>query len=160
MLCVAVAGVFVTIPETGAIAPVLGAMVPVGLLAVPWPVAWLGPGGASAMVALLATLTLDGGWVRPGAIVGGLLAPGLLVVLALLPRPPRAAVARPWPPLALRLAVLQVLVTLGVTRVAGLQESAVVAVLIAAIVLAGGAIVARLAITRASLADRPRSGSS
>jgi hypothetical protein len=62
--------------------------------------------------------------------------------------------------LALRLAVLQVLVTLGVTRVAGLQESAVVAVLIAAVVLAGGAIVARLAITRASVVDRPRSGSS
>jgi hypothetical protein len=36
----------------------------------------------------------------------------------------------------------------------------VVAVLIAAIVLAGGAIVARLAITRASVVDRPRSGSS
>jgi len=160
MLCVTVAGVFVTIPETGTIAPVLGAMVPVGLLAVPWPVAWLGPGGASAMLALLATLTLDGGWVRPGAIVGGLLAPGLLVLLAWLPWPPSAAVDRPWPPLAMQLAALQILVALGVTRVAGLRESAWGALTIAAVVLAGGALAARWAIVRSGRADRARSGSS
>jgi hypothetical protein len=148
MLCVTAAGVYVTIPETDTVAPVLGAMVPVGLLAVPLPVAWLGPGGASAMVTLLAALTLDGGQVRSGAVVGGLLAPGLLALLALLPRPARPEVDRPWPPLARWLALLQVAVTLGVTRLAGLRESGWAALIIAAVVLAGGLVAARLAIAR------------
>jgi hypothetical protein len=158
MLCVTVAGVFVTIPETDTIAPVFGAMVPVGLLAVPWPVAWLGPGGASAMLALLAALTVDGGAVRPGAVVGGLLAAGLLALLVTLPAPPDAAVDRPWTRLAVQLAGLQILVTLGVTRVAGLQQSAWVALVIAVAVLAAGIAVARLALARASRAGSYRVG--
>jgi hypothetical protein len=148
MLCVTVAGVFVTIPETDTIAPVFGAMVPVGLLAVPWPVAWLGPGGASAMLALLAALTVDGGAVRDGAVVGGVLAPGLLALLVVLQEPPDAAVDRPWPPLARHLVALQIVVTLGVTRIAGLQESAWLALAIAVAVLAVGLVVARLVLAR------------
>ena len=148
MLCVTVAGVFVTIPETDTIAPVFGAMVPIGLLAVPWPVAWLGPGGASAMLALLAALTVDGGAVRPGAVVGGVLASGFWALLFLLSPPPAEAVDRPWPPLARQLVVLQVLVTLGVTRVAGLQQSAWLTLVIAIVVLAAGFAAARLALAR------------
>jgi hypothetical protein len=132
---------------------VFGAMVPIGLLAVPWPVAWLGPGGASAMLALLAALTVDGGAVRPGAVVGGLLAPGLWALLVVLQKPPDAAVDRPWPPLAWRLVALQILVTLGVTRVAGLQQSAWLALVIAVAVLAAGFVAARLALARSWRTD-------
>lgn len=132
MLCVSVAGVFVTVPETDSVVAVLGAMTPIGLLAVPRALASLGPGGASAMLALLAALTLDGGWTRSGAVVGGLLAPGLLFLLVLLPVPPPEAVARSWPSLARRLLVLQITLVVGVTRVAGLLDSAPAATAVAA----------------------------
>lgn len=136
MLCVSTAGVFVTVPETDVIIIVLGAMVPIGFLAAPMALASLGPGGASAMLALLATLALDGGWVRPGAIVGALLAPGLLALLVAVPSPPPAAVDRSWPPIARILAMMQIGLVLVVTRIAGLMESAGAALAIAAVAMA------------------------
>jgi hypothetical protein len=149
MLCMSTAGVFVTIPETDAVIVVLGAMVPVGLLAVPRALVSLGPGGATAVLTLLAAITLEGGQTRPGAVVGGLLAPGLLALLALLPAPPTAAVATSWPPLARRLAVLQVVLVLGVTRVAGLLEAAAPAAVLAAAFSGLAWLAARLLVTRA-----------
>jgi hypothetical protein len=143
MLGVSVGGVYGTIPNTDRIALVFGAFVPVMILAWPRARARVGAGGGSAAAVLLAALTLNGGWTRPGAVVGGLLAPAMFVVLATAGRPDDAQVARGWPALAVRLVLLDVVVTLGLTRVAGLEDSARTAVALAAPMLAGGWWVAR-----------------
>jgi hypothetical protein len=143
MLGVSVGGVYGTIPNTDRIALVFGAVLPVMFLAWPRPWARVGAGAGSAAVVLLAALTLNGGWTRPGAVVGGLLAPAVFVLLALAGRPDGSTVARAWPPLAVRLLVLDVVVTLGLTRVAGLEESARTAIVLAAPMLVGGWWVAR-----------------
>jgi hypothetical protein len=153
MLGVSVGGVYGTIPNTDRIALVFGAVVAVMILAWPRPRARVGPGAGSAAMVLLAALTLNGGWTRPGAVVGGLLAPAMFVLLVTAGRPDDGRVDRAWSPLAVRLILLDVVVTLGLTRVAGLQESARTAVALAAPMLAGGWWMARRFVTGRTLAN-------
>ena len=152
MLSVSVGGVYGTIPNTDRIALVFGAFLPV--IALAWPRLWarVGAGAGSAAVALLGAVTLNGGWTRPGAVVGGLLASAMFLLLALAGRPDDARVARAWSPLAVRLLVLDLVVTLGLTRIAGLEESAWAAAALAAPMLAGGWWVARRFVTGQPLA--------
>lgn len=149
MVAISSVGVFVTIPETGMIVPVMAALWV--LAALGWPVGAmrLGPGGGSAVITLLAALTVNGGWTRPGAIVGGLAASALLLVLALpgTPRPRSGPVAvrapdgRVRPRMAgptILLLVVHGLVALAVSRIAGLRHDLWSAVTLAVFFLAAG----------------------
>ncbi len=136
---ISVLGVFAGVPEP-AIAAGLSAALPA--LAVAWavraPVAW-----AAAPAGTLITLAaVEGGFVRPGAMVGALAGLGLLLV-----EPASHALARVWPvlapvengPRARRLLVVsQALVVALTSRVAGFRDAGLQALVVAVGALAIG----------------------
>jgi len=136
---ISVLGVFAGVPEP-AVAAGLAAALPA--LAVAWavraPVAW-----AAAPVGLLLTLAaVEGGFVRPGAMVGALAGLGLLLV-----EPVARALAGRWPafapldvdPRARRLLVVaQALVVALTSRVAGFRDVGLQALVVAIGALAIG----------------------
>lgn len=141
MVGVSAVGILVTLPETRLIAPVAGALVVLATLGWPLGLVRLGRGGPSAVVVILSAIVADGSAIRPGGIVGGLAAPGLLAVLAW----PRAQARREFDDgavVAVQLLVLHAVVTLGVARVAGLNDRAGVALVQAAVILSAGLSVA------------------
>jgi len=125
LLAVSIFGMYVTIPETGQILPVLVVAVPIALVGAPLGLARLGTAGSGAMVVLLAAVVAEGGQARAASIVGGLACTG---VLALEPVARRLVPgAPPWPadwraPPILTLAALHVVVVLVTSRVAGLRD--------------------------------------
>lgn len=134
---VTVFGVWVTVPETQHVVPLIGAAVPIVLLGLPWPrpLASLGRVGASASVALLAWGIAVDGFNRNGAVIGAF---ACLGVLAIEPVVRRLADVDdfPWP--------VVVAVHLGVvgvcSRVAGASDSATLAFAFSAVAYVGGAI--------------------
>ena len=84
LYAMSVAGVFVAVPDTEEAAALLGAALPLAVLA--WRVPWarLGSAGAASATALLIWTTAVGGRGRPPSIVGGLACLGLLAVVPLL----------------------------------------------------------------------------
>ena len=148
LFLVSAGGVFVTVPDTEQALVLLGAAAPAALLGWPRPVASLGVGGSMAVVGLLAWTTISGGSPRPGAVVGGLAALGLLLLEPLLPgrrpslhesRPDPAAA--PYPSVVIAGFVHAVLVFV-VTRVGGLLEGAVPAAAVAVAAFAVTVVVA------------------
>jgi len=125
LLAVSIFGMYVTIPETGQILPVLVVAVPIALVGAPLCLARLGAAGSGAIIALLAAVVAEGGQARAASIVGGLAAVG---VLALEPVARRLVPGAPaWPadwrsPRILALAALQVVIVLVMSRVAGLRD--------------------------------------
>ena len=95
LLAVSAFGMYVTVPETGQILPVLVVIVPIALVGAPLVLARLGTAGSAAIVVLLAAVVAEGGQQRAASIVGGLASVGVLalepVARAIVPR------ARPWP---------------------------------------------------------------
>jgi hypothetical protein len=141
LLAAAAAGMYLTVPETGRLLPVLVVLVPVALVGVPLALARLGAAGSAATIVLLAALAGQGGWTRPASIVGALASVGVLalepVARALVPG------TRRWPDVwrsrpVLLLAGLQGVVVLLASRVAGLQDDLAIGVAAAAVVLLAG----------------------
>jgi hypothetical protein len=150
LLAVSIFGMYVTIPETGQILPVLVVAVPIALVGAPLSLARLGAAGSGAVMVLLAAVVAEGGQARAASIVGGLASTG---VLALEPVARRLAPdAPPWPAdwrsrPVLALAGLHALVVLVVSRVAGLRDDLEGALVISAV--AGAlALVALVALVR------------
>jgi hypothetical protein len=150
LLAVSIFGMYITIPETGQILPVLVVAVPIALVGAPLSLARLGAVGSGAVMVLLAAVVAEGGQARAASIVGGLASTG---VLALEPVARRLAPdAPPWPAdwrsrPVLALAGLHVVVVLVVSRVAGLRDDLEGALVISAV--AGAlALVALVALVR------------
>lgn len=125
LVVAALAGVFVTVPETKEALPVLGAALPLALLGWPTRLATLGAGGALAATGLLAWTVGQGGTFRDSAIVGGLACLGMLVAepVGRALRHQRDLYYRPAPLWAvLTVAASHVVVVFLAARVAGLHE--------------------------------------
>jgi hypothetical protein len=121
LLLVSAVGVYVTVPDTELARIVVGAAV-VGALVGCAPDARAAPLGTTAAIGLLAWVAAAGGAGRPGAVVGGL---ACLGVLALGPVAVWSA-ARPVVVVAVQVALVAV-----VARIAGLEQSAGIALVIA-----------------------------
>jgi hypothetical protein len=80
MWMVTVFGVYVTVPDTELIRPLVGVAIPLALCGWPLRVARLGAGGAAAGIALLMWVGAAEGYGRPGSIVGAAAALGLFLV--------------------------------------------------------------------------------
>ena len=133
LLAVSALGAYATVPDTEQARVLVGALLPVAVVAVVWRRVPEHSGPASA-VALLAWVALVGGVGRPGSVVGAL---GCLGVLVLVPLARRSGLVR--------LAVVHVALVAIASRVAGHRQSAwtalailVPTMAIAMIVLAAG----------------------
>ena len=79
LFVVTVAGVYLTVPDTEGARALLGATIPLLLLVVPKPTATLGAAGIGACFGILAWIAVIEGIARPGAVVGALGCLGLFV---------------------------------------------------------------------------------
>ena len=145
LLLVSIAGLYTTVPDTELALVLLGAAIPLTLLA--WPKAWarLGSGGAYAAVGLYVWVATIEGVGRTGSIVGA------VAVLALLVLEPVGRLVAPRVPVdhlprfltgarvsAGTLVVGQVLLVAWAARVAGLAHNPIVALVLALPVFALG----------------------
>jgi hypothetical protein len=129
-LLLAIVGMYITIPETGQILPILVVAVPIALVGGPVRLARLGAAGSAASLALLASIVAEGGQPRAASIVGGLASLGVLAldpVARWLADRVRGWSAAPPPaswrsPAMVRLVALHLAVVLVASRVAGLRE--------------------------------------
>lgn len=80
MWAITVLGVYLTVPDTELIRPLVGAALPLALTGLPLRAARIGPGGAAAGVGLLMWVGAVEGYGRPGSIVGAAGAFGLFLV--------------------------------------------------------------------------------
>lgn len=126
LLAVSVVGVYYTVPDTREALVMLGAVIPLLLLAWPRRLVSLGAGGAMAATGLLVWVVATGGFGRQSSIVGGMGCLGLLVV-----EPLARVIHRGWSPLDhVRHRLLAAPLVAGVhlvlvyvsSRVAGLRE--------------------------------------
>ena len=130
LLLASIVGMYITVPETGQILPVVVVAVPIALAGGPLRLARIGAAGAAASLVLLASVVAEGGQTRAASIVGGLAGVGVLAldpvarwlgarVRGWAPGPPPAS----WrSPALARLVALHVAVVLVASRVAGLRE--------------------------------------
>lgn len=156
LVVLSLVGVFATVPETKEALPVLGAVLPIGLIGWPASIAALGAGGSLAITGLLAWTVAQGGTFRESAIVGGLACLGVLVAepVGRSLRHRQASGHRPYPIAALlALVATHVVVVYLAARVAGLRDdlSSAVALAVIALVLALGAVVAVSVVARDEL---------
>jgi len=147
LLAGAVLGVYLTVPDTEEIAAVALVVVPALALLAWRPVAAHAP-PVTALLALVVWAAAQGGRGRPGAVVGAL----ACLVLVAAPLAARRA-TRSLPALALVVAV-QAAAVLGTARIAGLETSALTAMLIAA-PIALGAVIADALVLRVAPAVDP-----
>lgn len=130
LLLASIVGMYITIPETGQILPILVVAVPIALVGGPVRLARLGAAGSAASLALLASIVAEGGQPRAASIVGGLASLGVLAldpVARWLADRVRGWSAAPPPaswrsPAMVRLVALHLAVVLVASRVAGLRE--------------------------------------
>jgi hypothetical protein len=124
-------GIYACVPDTETPKVLLGALVPTLFLAIDPDTRGAAPTGA--LFGLMVWTAVLGGHGRPGAVIGGLACFGVLFALPWL----RAR----WdtPPAVVTLLVVQAAVVLWVSRVAGLRDSALLALVLAlpALALAG-----------------------
>jgi hypothetical protein len=154
LVAVSALGIYSTSPDTEQILVVVGVAVPVVFAGWPKVLAAIGP-GAYALTGLIAWAGAVGGRGRPGAVVGALGCLGIFLVEPVVRRAWRGRARRPdgWSSLVRLLVVtIHVAGVLLVARVAGLEQSAT-----RAVVLAGGALA--LAAAFLALVLRPPSGS-
>lgn len=144
LVAVTALGVYLTTPDTEHSAILLGAAAPVALLGCPGlvgrrPLASLGTGGAFLVPAVVAWVVALDGAGRDGAVVGGIACLGVFVLEPLTASAARGAAA------ARAHIVLVGAVHVGVvalcSRVAGLRDSAVDALVLSALAYAVGAAV-------------------
>ncbi len=165
LMLVSIGGLYTTVPDTELALVVLGAAIPVTLLA--WPRAWarLGAGGAYAAIGLYVWVATVEGAGRTGSIVGAVAVLALLVLEPIGrlvgPRvpverlPPILTTARVTP---YTLVVAQLLLVAWASRVAGLADDPITALVLAlpALVLGLGVGIASTVESEESTA-RPRS---
>lgn len=142
-------GIYVTVPDTEAARVLVGVALPFALAALACPRLALGTGGAAGSVALWALVVARDGAARPGAVVGGLAALGLYVLEPVGRRVALALVGPATGPSA-RLrsrftamtyaVVLDGAIVLWMTRVVGLRESAIAALVLTIPAAIGGAV--------------------
>lgn len=146
LLAGSVVGVLLTVPDTERAMALCGAALPLILLGWPARLVSLGP-GAGAAVALIGWVGGMAGAARPGAAVGALAALGLMLAAPVGRRvvgvatPALAGLAASGALRALAVVAIHGVVVFGTSRVAGLQDSALLAALIAAPFLAVAAVV-------------------
>jgi hypothetical protein len=142
LLAVTALGIYLTTPDTEHSAILLGAAAPVALLGCPGlvgrrPVASLGTGGAFLAAALVAWVVALDGVGRDGAVVGGIACLGVFV-LEPLTRGARHAASAGARPHAVLVGAVHVGVVVVCSRVAGLRDSAVDALVLCALAYAVG----------------------
>lgn len=136
LLFVTLVGIDLTVPDTELMRAVVGAALPLVLLAWPYAAASLGAGGAYAAVGLLLWIAPIEGIGRPGSIVGAAGAFALLVGEPLGRVLGRAVSGRwrrrrfPIPYPRSTVVAAQILLVLYATRVAGLVSNAFAAVVV------------------------------
>jgi hypothetical protein len=123
LLAITSVGIWATVPDTEEARVLLGVLVLMGLVAWPWRLASVGAAGAFALAGLLVWIAAVGGAAREGSIIGAWASTGL-ILWATVPR--LAARLRP-----IGAVLVHVVLVLVSARVAGLNESAPVAALIA-----------------------------
>lgn len=151
LLAITLAGIYATVPDTEQALIALGAVLPLTLLAWPWPFAALGRGGALASVGVALWVAAAGGVGRGSAVVGGIACLGLLAVepVARLLDPAHDSVLECLPggrPRAVLAAVLQLALAFIGARVVGVQPTVPAAVAVA-LPVALGAVALALAAT-------------
>jgi hypothetical protein len=139
LLAISVGGAWATVPDTEEALVLLGAMLAPTLLAWPLRIARLGPVGAHALVAWLLWVTAWGGRGRAGSVIGAAAGLGLLVVapLASWLAHRRGVSTSGWA--GFLLIVSHIALVVFVTRVAGFEQDARAA-LILALPAIGGAL--------------------
>ena len=146
LLAVSTVGILVTVPDIERALALVGAALPLALAGWPFPLVSLGAGAAAA-VGVIGWVAGDAGVTRPGAAVGALTALGLMMAEPIgrrVGRVSRTALARlasSGPRGVFVMGVIHGVIVLGTSRVAGLQQSALVATAIALPILALGAVV-------------------
>jgi hypothetical protein len=78
LFAIAAAGVYLAVPDTELARVFIGVALPFILLSVPFPTVGFGPAGSTAMAGVFTWVVVVGGRGRPGSVVGGLAAIGLL----------------------------------------------------------------------------------
>lgn len=156
LLAITLAGAYATVPDTEQALVALGAVLPMTLLAWPWPLASLGRGGALATAGVVLWVVAAGGAGRGSAVVGGVACLGLLAVepVARLLDPAHDSVLECLPggrPRAVLAAVLQLGLAFIGARVVGLQPTVPAAVAVALPVALGA-----VALAMAATATRRR----
>ncbi len=132
MFAIGAFGIWATVPETEMARAVLGAAIPMAVATMQPIEARLFAPGAYALAGLAAWVAAVGGAARPASIIGGWACLGLLVILPYCrPSASDLLAKRPWTVL-----VVHAVVVLVSSRVIGLWESTIPAMLAAAI-LAG-----------------------
>ena len=140
LLAVTMFGVWVTVPETQHVVVLMGAVLPIGLLGWPKPLASLGIPGAVVATGVVAWGVAVDGQGRPGAVVGGFACLGIMVVEPVVRRVIRRRATDP-----LVVVAAHVVLVAWCSRVAGLQDSAGVALVLVAVgYVAAGVFLARI----------------
>lgn len=129
LLAIAVAGAWVTVPETGMLVVMLGAALPMGLVTLRPVGGRASVAGALGLAALFSWLVLDGGLARAWTIEASWAAAALIPLTALILR---YDVARPG---RLLILVTQLVYVAVITRVADHTESAMVVLVASAVAL-------------------------
>lgn len=80
LMAISIAGMFVTLPDTEEVLVVLGAVLPVTLLAWPRPLTYLGPAGAYPLLGIVAWVIAEGGRGRESSVVGAAACLGFLAL--------------------------------------------------------------------------------
>ncbi len=138
----ALGGMYATLPDTELARIALGAALPVTLLAWPFGIARLGPGGSVAVTGLFLWIAVTDGSGRWGSAVGAAACLGVLLaepVGRALAAGRRAPAARELPPVVLL--GIQVLLVAWGARVAGLQHAPAPAAVLAGCGLGAAGIV-------------------
>ena len=140
LMLLAVGGAYLCVPDTEHAALVLGVAIPLACTGWPGRFLSLGAGGAAACVGLLAWVAGTDGSSRPGAVVGAAACLGVLAFVPLLARsgfPLAGSGGSGLRPMAVVVAV-QVLVVAACSRLAGLETSAALSVVVAVVALVVG----------------------
>lgn len=138
LLAVTMFGVWVTVPETQHVVVPMGAVLPIGALGLLRPTTRLGVVGAVLATAVVAWGVAVDGQARPGAVVGGFACLGVMAVEPLVRRRAKV-VAGPN-----TVAVIHVVLVAWCSRVAGMSDSAFLALMLCVV----GYLAAAFALTR------------
>lgn len=144
-MAVTALGVYYTVPDTEEAVALVGATLPLILIALPKPLASLGRAGSFAMVGAVVWLASVDGRGRASAIVGAVACLGVMLLDPLLDRllPARDEhVVRPWSWQPLSVAAIHVALVGIASRVAGTRESlgGAIAIIVVAFVAAAVAL--------------------
>jgi hypothetical protein len=148
MVAITAFGIWVTVPDTEHARVLLGVALPMAFATVSRARARMSTGGAWALAGTVVWIVALGGEARPASIIGGWSALGALAILPLV-RPSAKALVRQRPVLVVGVHTVFVLI---VSRVIGLWDSVVMAV-IAVLFIAVGALVAAGMVSKRHILD-------